>query len=378
MRRQWFGVLVLALLGGCGNQERAPAAPQSNTGLRYLGGEPDDGFMRATTPREFVFPADHGSHPEYRTEWWYFTGNVATVTGRHFGFELTFFRYALAAVAPPSGGASSWRSEQIWMAHFAVTDTERDRFIARERLTRGALGLAGAEADPLRIWVKDWSATGNGANGKMSLRLDARDDQTAIALNLEATTAPVAQGDRGLDAKGTGVGNASYYYSIPRLEADGELTIDGEVLGVTGLAWLDREWSTSSLEPGTVGWDWFALQLSDGSNLMFYRIRTAGGTASAFSGGTLVSAAGVRTRLSASDVELTALGYWTSETTRVRYPVAWRLAAPTVGITLDVEPYIEEQELDLSVRYWEGAVRAEGAGPGGPLTAQGYLELAGY
>jgi len=212
----------------------------------------------------------------------------------------------------------------------------------------------------------------------VSLRLDARADQTAIALNLEATTVPIPQGDRGLDAKGSGIGNASYYYSIPRLEADGALTIDGEVLAVTGLAWLDREWSTSSLEPGTVGWDWFALQLSDGSNLMFYRIRTASGTASPFSGGTLVSADGMRTRLGASEVELTALEHWTSDATGVRYPVAWRLAAPALGITLDIEPYIEGQELDLSVRYSEGAVRAEGVGPAGSLTAQGYLELAGY
>jgi predicted secreted hydrolase len=243
------------------------------------------------------------------------------------------------------------------------------------------LGLAGADADPLRIWVKDWSATGtgaSGANGKVSLRLDARDDQDAIALNLEATTAPVAQGDRGLDTKGSEIGNASYYYSIPRLEAEGALTIDGEVFAVAGRAWLDREWSTSSLEPGTVGWDWFALQLSDGSNLMFYRIRTESGTASPFSGGTLVSEEGVRTRLSARDVELTALEHWTSEATGVRYPVAWRLAAPTLDITLDIEPYMAEQEVDLSVRYWEGAIRAEGVGPAGPLTAQGYLELAGY
>jgi predicted secreted hydrolase len=378
MHRRTCMVLVLALLAACSESPREQAPlPASNTGLRLLGEETTDGFARATAPRAFVFPQDHGSHPEYRTEWWYFTGNLATEGGRHFGFELTFFRYALAPPSIRHAGSSAWRTEQIWMAHFALTDTANGRFLARERLTRGALGLAGAEAEPLHVWVEDWSATGDGANGELALGLDARDDGMALALSLVASAAPVAQGDRGLDAKGAGAGNASYYYSVPRLDAQGSITIEGESFAVAGLAWLDREWSTSSLEPGTVGWDWFALQLSDGSNLMFYRLRTTGGEASPFSGGTLVSADGVRTRLTANDVTLEPLDHWTSGATGVRYPVAWRLATKA-GVTLDVRPYLEDQELDLSVRYWEGAVHARGSGPAGPLTAQGYLELAGY
>jgi predicted secreted hydrolase len=377
MQRGSCIALVLTLLVACSEGAREPAAPLS-TGLRLLGGEAADGFARATTPRDFSFPADHGSHPDYRTEWWYFTGNLTTETGRHFGFELTFFRYALAPPAARPAGVSSWRSEQLWMAHLALTDSANGRFTARERLTRGALGLAGAEPDPLHVWLKDWSAVGLGADGDLSLRLEARDDDVALALNLTATVPPVLQGVRGLDAKGAGVGNASYYYSIPRLEAQGEVTVDGESFPVTGLAWLDREWSTSSLEPGTAGWDWFALQLSDGSDLMFYRLRTTRGEASSFSGGTWIGADGVRTRLAANDVTLTALDYWTSDATGVRYPVAWRLGVEKVGVALEIRPYLENQELDLSVRYWEGAVRADGAGPNGPLTAQGYLELAGY
>jgi predicted secreted hydrolase len=378
MRRWSRSLLAFALLSACSDAERDSAGPPSNTGLRLLGGESADGFARATTPRQFVFPADHGSHPEYRTEWWYFTGNLATESGRHFGFELTFFRYALAPPPAPREGVSAWRTEQIWMAHFALTDTAGRRFIARERLTRGALGLAGAEIEPLHVWVKDWSATGDGAMGRLSARLEARDDGMGLALDLTSTVPYVAQGERGLDAKGAGLGNASYYYSFPRLEAHGDVTIDGESFAVTGLAWLDREWSTSSLDAGTVGWDWFALHLSDGSNLMFYRLRTAEGGASSFSGGTLVSGDGVRTRLVASDVTLAPLEYWTSGVTGVRYPVAWRLVAAKVGTTLEIRPYLADQELDLSVRYWEGAVHGEGVGPAGPVTAQGYLELAGY
>jgi predicted secreted hydrolase len=377
MRRWWLMLVMPVIAVACGQQVPERTAPPPSRGLRFLGGDSDDGFERARVVRDFVFPADHGSHSGFRTEWWYFTGNLATATGRHFGFELTFFRYALAASSAPRANASAWRSEQVWMAHFAITDTANGRFIARERLTREVLDLAGAQTDPLRVWVKDWSATGEPTDEDLVLRLQARDEDVALALRLASSMPPVAQGDRGLDAKGAGDGNASYYYSIPRLVAEGDVTIGGETVAVTGLAWLDREWSTSSLEPGTAGWDWFALHLSDGGNLMFYRLRTAEGTASAFSGGSLVRADGMTTRLGASDVEVVAVGYWTSKT-GVRYPTSWRLAAPSLGIALEIDPYLANQELDLSVRYWEGAVRAAGIGPEGPLTAQGYLELAGY
>jgi predicted secreted hydrolase len=378
MRRFCSALCVLALLAGCGEASQERTDAQQRTGLRLLGGEAGDGFARATVPREFAFPTDHGAHREYRTEWWYFTGNLATTRGRHFGFELTFFRYALAAGGAAREDASAWRTEQVWMAHFAITDTDGGRFFARERLTREALELAGADAEPLRIWVKDWTAAGAAANDDLTLRLDARDDVIALQLDLTATVPHVAHGDGGVDAKGAGNGNASHYYSVPRLAANGRVTVEGESFAVSGLAWLDREWSTSSLDPGTEGWDWFALHLSDGSSLMFYRLRAQGGGATPYSSGSLVRAGGMRIPLAADDVTLTVLDHWTSRTTGVRYPVAWRLAAPKAGITLDVVPYLEDQELDLSVRYWEGAVRAVGRGPGGSLTGQGYLELAGY
>jgi predicted secreted hydrolase len=378
MRRLLCALCVLSLLAACSDVSEQRSVSQQRTGLRLLGGEAGDGFARATQPREFVFPADHGAHPEYRTEWWYFTGNLATARGRHFGFELTFFRYALAPPDAERDGASAWRAEQVWMAHFAITDTEGGRFIARERLTREALGLAGASTEPLRIWVKDWVAAGGGRDDELRLRLAARDDAIGLALDLASTAGHVAHGDRGLDAKGAGTGNASHYYSVPRLAADGHVTVEGETFAVSGLAWLDREWSTSSLDAGTEGWDWFALQLSDGSSLMFYRLRTPSGEATAYSSGSLVRADGMRVSLTANDVALTVLEHWTSDTSGVRYPVAWRLTAPGAGIMLEIRPYLENQELDLSVRYWEGAVRAAGQGPGGPLTGQGYLELAGY
>jgi predicted secreted hydrolase len=378
MRRIFVVLALLTLLAGCSDAAQAPVAAPLQTGLRLLGGEAGDGFARATEPRPFVFPADHGSHPEFRTEWWYFTGNLAAADGRHFGFELTFFRYALAPASEPRQDSSTWRARQVWMAHFAVTDTVGGRFFARERLARGALGLAGATAEPLRVWVKDWTATGSSSGEELMLRLEARDDAIALDLRLESTMPHVAQGERGLDAKGAGAGNASHYYSVPRLAAAGELAIDGETFAVTGLAWLDREWGTSSLDTGTEGWDWFALHLSDGSSLMFYRLRAEDGTATRFSSGSWVQADGTRTSLTGTDVTLAVLDEWTSDATGVRYPVAWRLAIPAAGVSLDVKPYLEQQELALSVRYWEGAVRVDGEGPAGALTGQGYLELAGY
>jgi predicted secreted hydrolase len=329
-------------------------------------------------PRDFVFPEDHSSHPDFRSEWWYFTGNLAAHEDRHFGFELTFFRLAAAPPSPRDEADSAWRTEQIWMAHLAVTDSKGRRFVARERLGREALGLAGATALPLRVWVTDWSAAAERTDGGIAFRLDARDDIVSLSLDVSSTLPPVEHGDRGLDRKGAAAGNASYYYSVPRLLASGSITLDGETFPVTGLAWMDREWSTSSLEPGIVGWDWFALHLSDGRSLMFYRLRTATGESSPYSGGSLIGPDGVRTALGATDVTLRALDHWRSSASGVRYPVEWRMTIPRAGLDFTLEPYLDDQEVNLSVRYWEGAVRAAGNGSADAITAQGYMELAGY
>jgi predicted secreted hydrolase len=376
MRRAWL-VLLVALAACAEEPDDRPAI--ANGGLRYLGGSADPGFARATEPRELRFPADHGGHPEFQTEWWYVTGNLATADGRHFGFELTFFRYAAAAAAPAARETgSAWRADQVWMAHFAITDTLEQRFLTAERLSRQAMALAGVSAVPLRVWVEDWSLEGREVAGRLVLHAAAHDDDMDLELELTTTQAPVAHGAAGLSRKGAAVGNASYYYSIPRLEARGSLGVDGTTFSVTGSAWLDREWSTSSLEPGIVGWDWFALHISDGASLMFYRLRTAGGASSPYSGGTYVSPAGGRNEIKATDVELTPLSHWTSRATGTRYPTAWRLELAGEGLDLTIRPYVRHQEIDLSVRYWEGAVHAEGTGARGRVTAQGYLELAGY
>ncbi|HEY9183309.1 MAG TPA: carotenoid 1,2-hydratase, partial [Gammaproteobacteria bacterium] len=185
MRKRCPLLAVLLTIAACGNVPQEAAVEQpSNTGLRYLGGSAESGFARATQPREFVFPADHASHPDYRSEWWYFTGNLATAAGRHFGFELTFFRFAAAPPSPGSEGASAWRTEQIWMAHLAVTDSAGRRFFARERLSREALDLAGATAAPLRVWVQDWSAVGEQRDDMLAFRLEAHDEPVGLSLDV--------------------------------------------------------------------------------------------------------------------------------------------------------------------------------------------------
>jgi predicted secreted hydrolase len=371
-------LLVLAACDEAGHRAGAGTTSGSFSGTRFLGDPTTNGFARAVAPREFRFPEDHGQHSEFRTEWWYFTGNLRDAAERPYGFELTFFRIGLAAEA--AARESAWGANQMWMAHFAITDADGRKFVAAQRLARDALGLGGARAAPFRVWVKDWSVQGVFAEERTEFRLQAREGQAGIDLRLEGSSKPVLQGDRGLDAKGPEPGNASYYYSMPRLSATGELTTSRGSVNVSGTVWMDREWSTSALSRGVVGWDWFALRLGDGRDLMFYRLRQEDGSASELSGGSLVESDGITTRpLRARDVEATALGWWTSPETAVRYPIRWRLRVPSVDLDLELEPYLPNQELVLSVRYWEGAVRAVRASlRDGEPEAEGYLELAGY
>jgi predicted secreted hydrolase len=336
------------------------------------------GFARAMAPRRFSFPADLGPHPEFRTEWWYYTGNLETAAGRHFGFQLTFFRTALA---PPAAGAparpSAWSASQLYLAHFALTDTAGRRFHAWSRLGREALGLAGARAAPFRVWLEDWSAASEAPDG-LPVRLHAAEGDVAIDLVL-ASDKPVAlQGDHGLSRKGPEPGNASYYYSRSRMSVRGSVSAGGEPLPVSGLAWMDREWSTSALGPDLVGWDWLALQLDDGRDVMVYRLRRRDGAVDPYSTGALIAADGGTRPLAAGDVTLDPRDHWTSPRSRVRYPSRWRLAIPSAGLSLEITPRLADQELIVGPRYWEGAVRVEGTAAGRPIAGRGYVELVGY
>jgi predicted secreted hydrolase len=338
-----------------------------------LGGEPAAGFARALAPQPFTFPRDHGPHPDFRTEWWYWTGNLLARSGRHFGFQLTFFRAALAPGAPRR--ESDWATTQVYLAHFALTDTRSERFRSWSRTSRGALGLAGATAEPFRVWLGDWEARSDGA-ATFPLRLHAGDEDVSVDLWVDGGKPPVAQGDAGLSRKGPEPGNASYYYSFTRMPARGVVRVRGERLDVEGLAWMDREWSTSALGRDLAGWDWFGLQLEDGRDLMFYQLRRPDGGAAEWSGGVLVDAKGVTHPLGARDVRVESRGTWRSPRSNVAYPAGWRLTG--AGLTLELEPRLADQEMDVSPRYWEGAVKVRGFEGSRPILGSGYVELVGY
>jgi len=345
-----------------------PATGGAAPRLRFAPGD-DPGFARALEPRPFTLPGDHGPHFDYQTEWWYFTGNLEDEAGDRFGFQLTFFRRGLSPGAPPGGPGLA--TNQIYFAHFAVTDVAAGRHFAEERFARGAGGLAGAAAGP-RVWLEDWEASGRGADGS-AMRLLARSAEAALELELEALKPLVGHGDRGLSPKSGEPGNASYYVSYTRLAATGRVTTRGEARPVTGEAWFDHEWSTSALGPGARGWDWFSLQLDDGRELMLFQIRREDGSLEPVSGGTLVESDGRTTRLGVDDFRLEVLDHWTSPGSEARYPAAWRLGVPRAGLVLEIRPVLADQEMRTSFVYWEGAVDVRGP-PGG----RGYVELTGY
>jgi predicted secreted hydrolase len=234
--------------------------------------------------------------------------------------------------------------------------------------------LAGASASPFRVGVEGWSVEGDGS----SARLHAAEGEVALDLEVSAAKPVVAQGDRGLSRKGPEPGNASLYYSFTRMPARGVVRLGRETLEVSGEAWMDREWSTSALPPGVEGWDWFALQLDDGRELMFYLLRRRDGAIDPFSAGTLVAADGTARALEPGDVRVETLAHWTSPRSGVRYPARWRLSVPSADMRLEIEPRLAEQELIVGTRYWEGAVAVAGSAAGRPLAGQGYVELVGY
>lgn len=339
------------------------------------------GFSTADGPRVFIFPADAGPHHDFQIEWWYYTGNLDSTDGRHFGYQLTFFRRAITNPAELVTRPSDWATNQVFMAHFALTDGSAEKFNSFERLERGAAGLAGAQAGrtaarpPYQVWVDDWQVT---QTGPKSYHLQAAQAGLSIALDLTDDTGPVLQGNLGYSQKGPLPGNASYYYSLPHLTTSGQLTSQGKIYTVHGMSWMDHEFSTSALGPDEVGWDWFALQLNDGYELMVFTLRKTDGSLSEFSSGTLILPDGSTQHLAANDFKVTALHSWKSPQDGATYPSGWRLQVPSEGLELTISPYLADQENRLSFTYWEGAVKISGQHAGQSVNGEGYVELTGY
>ena len=374
-------IIAVAALAAAMLVQRMGPAPEVQASIpvfEALSGGDTSGYARAVHPREFIFPEDHGPHPDFKTEWWYYTGNLEDTAGERFGFQFTLFRVGLAPTAADT--TSDWSANQMYMGHFAVSDIENEQFYYFERFSRAAQDLAGATADPFRVWLDDWQAVSLEQMDTSVMprqQIIAKEGGVSLTLTLENSKAIVLQGEKGLSQKAQGAGNASYYYSLTRLKASGAIEINGKTHKVSGNAWMDREWSTSVLGDDQIGWDWFSLQFDNGRELMYYQLRRQDGSAHPLSKGTLVAEDGSSTTLAVSDVQLTVLDHWTSPLSG-RYPAKWRLEIPSRSISLTITPVFANQELDVSVRYWEGSVDIRGTEGAQTISGRGYVEMTGY
>ena len=367
-------LLVVLVLPGCG-EKHAGRRNEPISVSNVLRGDAAQAFARVEEPREFIFPADHGPHDEYRTEWWYFTGNIDDGEGQRFGYQLTFFRFR--PKADETGSASRWRTAHFYMAHFALTDINNEKIHTFERFSRGAAGLAGASTGALHVWLDDWSA-GTTSTETFPLRIRAREDRIALDLNLQQGKAVVLHGDDGVSVKNSEPGNASYYYSYTRMPTEGRVSVGDRIYTVQGNSWMDREWSSSALGKEQLGWDWFALQLSNDHELMYYRFRRTDNAPDRFSYGAVVLPDKRVHTLGFDQVELDVLDTWVSPGSGVIYPSAWRLRVPEYELDISIRPALADQELDLSFRYWEGAVEFDGTFGASDVGGRGYVELTGY
>jgi predicted secreted hydrolase len=323
------------------------------------------GFREVTPGYRYQFPRDHFDHPDFRTEWWYYTGNVRSGDGHRYGFELVFFRQGERR--GPAENPSAWRVDDVYLAHLALTDIDGRRFRYYQRTNRAGPGIAGVRFDEGRIWNGNWETRWDLASGAQTLSAVA--DGIRFRLRLTPRTPPVIHGENGISRKAPGEGRASYYVSFPLLEVNG--TLNGA--SVTGSAWMDHEWFTHQLDPDQRGWDWFSVQLENGTELMLFQLRHTDGSIDPFSSGTYIGRDGRAVHLKRSDFRLQPLDSWTSPRTGARYPVRWRISVPSLGVTLECRAVLDDQELAMETSYWEGAVAYSGSASG-----VGYLEMTGY
>lgn len=351
-----------------------------------LGGSAE-GYQRVCGSRELVFPQDHGAHPSFRNEWWYMTGNLTSEENTKFGFHITFFRIANRdnnnTKVSVSEQSSLWATSEFYMAHFAITQEGTERTLAHERFARAAAGLAGAkvteepsEQQPLvRVWLDDWQLLAEDIDGELVWQLSLSEGTEKLELSLSALKPLILQGKEGYSQKSADPCNASRYYSLTRLQANGDVSVAGVNHRVTGSAWLDREWSSSALADDQVGWDWFALQLNDGREIMFYQLRKADGSTDPYSHAVEIDQLGVKTELPQNQISLEVDDWWQSAS-GAKYPVGGRIQRADNSETYFYRPLVRDQELDLTVRYWEGAIVL--SNEAGEPIGHGYLELTGY
>ncbi|MBK7445930.1 MAG: carotenoid 1,2-hydratase [Ignavibacteria bacterium] len=372
-------LIILLILSAAGCSEREKINSSNRIALsKAMGDTKDEGFDKAINKIKFNFPEDHGPHPGFKTEWWYFTGNLITKDNKKFGYQFTIFRSALSKTETARN--SEWNSNQIYMSHFAVTDISDNEFFFEERFSREGNKLAGAQSAPFKVWLEDWqiSETGDGESfGLPDLNIKAKNEKAEINFKLKSVKPAVLQGDSGLSQKGKQPGNASYYYSYTRLKTEGKIILDGKEYEVSGYSWMDREWSTSALSEDQKGWDWFALQLDDSTELMYYQMRKNDGSPDIYSKGILIEKDGTSRAVKKEDLVLEVTDNWTGPSGE-KYPSGWRMKIPSMNIDLKITPSVKDQLMNVSIRYWEGSVMIEGIKNNLNVSGKGYAELTGY
>ena len=333
-------------------------------------------YRTALPGYRFEFPRDHFSHPDFQSEWWYYTGNVKSVEGRKFGFELTFFRQA---VSRDPAKTAAWDVKDLYLAHLALSDLDDGRFFHAERTNRSGPGIAGISESRGRIWNRNWRIQWDG--GDQQLR--AIDERFELHLTLHSEKPPVIHGENGISQKAQGAGHASHYISLTRLDTSGSIDLRGKQFEVNGTSWMDHEFFTHELETNQTGWDWLSLQFADDTDLMLFRIRRNDGSIDPYSAGTYIDGQGKTTHLRAGDFTLQPLEEkWTSPLTRATYPIHWKIVVPKLRLELEAKTPLASQELagktKLVPNYWEGAIVLSGLRNSQPLAGVGYLEMTGY
>jgi predicted secreted hydrolase len=339
-------------------------------------GEGSFTYQLALPGRKLSFPADHYSHPDFKTEWWYYTGHLETESGKRYGYQVTFFRFGLRDRQKEIKDPPLF--SELYMAHFALSDVRQGKFLFRERINRGHGDKAGAATDRYLVWNEDWKVEGN----KRTHVIQVNDRGTSLKLRLLSLKPPVLHGQNGLSQKGEGDGRASYYYSLTRMQTEGEIVVGGKKEKVRGLSWMDHEFGSNQLREDQVGWDWFSIQLDNETELMLYLIRRKDGSPDPYSSGTLVKADGTTKHLRLEDFQIGILERWKSAKSGGNYPMKWKVAVPSEDIELEIVPAFRDQELitnrSTRVTYWEGAVQVGGTVRNKAILGSGYVEMTGY
>ena len=337
-------------------------------------------FSPAKPGYTYDFPRDHGSHDQFQTEWWYFTGHLQEANGRRFGYELTFFRRGIDS-PHVWANPSEWSLRHVYLAHFALTDESADQFRVAEKMSRAGIHKAGARADVLDVWIDQWSVKAV-SPAHRQFHLQAKVEEFSIDLIVESQKPPVMHGVDGVSFKGSQPGQTSHYYSLTRLHTTGSVGVGDEMMTVQGESWMDHEFGSGELAKNLVGWDWFSLQLDNEHEIMAYGLRRADGTFDPASSGTFVLPDGSSKALALNDLLISVNKYWSSPVSGARYPHQWTFSIPDKQIALTLSPRMSNQELvttrSTGVTYWEGAVEVAGQWKGQDIHGQGYVELTGY